>query len=158
MRWRRIPSFPLYEVSDTGLVRKFSGQLIPAKPQYNGYLRVRLQDEGNRYWRRVHNLVLEAFVGPRPSPRHHGDHGPDRDRTNNHLSNLRWASIEENEADKKVCESWRNSPRKASSPELVKAIRERNSNGESLRSIAKAYDLHPHSVSRIVRGFRHANT
>ena len=47
----------------------------------------------------VHRLVLEAFVGPCPEGLE-ACHSPDRDRTNNRLSNLRWGTREDNEADK----------------------------------------------------------
>ena len=48
----------------------------------------------------VHALVLLAFVGPAPTTRHVGAHG-DGIRHNNVLGNLRWATPQENEADKR---------------------------------------------------------
>lgn len=47
----------------------------------------------------VHTLVLTAFVGPRPSPKHQCRHFPDRDPSNNRLDNLRWGTFKENWAD-----------------------------------------------------------
>jgi hypothetical protein len=43
-------------------------------------------------------LVLEAFVGPPPTQAHHAAHW-DGNRLNNHVSNLRWATIQENNGD-----------------------------------------------------------
>lgn len=44
--------------------------------------------------KRVHDLVLETFVGQRPSNDHTGDH-KDRNTSNNRLNNLRWSSPSE---------------------------------------------------------------
>lgn len=46
----------------------------------------------------MHNLVLEAFVGPRPSPTHQAAHR-DGNKLNNRLDNLYWATPKENGAD-----------------------------------------------------------
>jgi hypothetical protein len=101
----------------------------------------------------VHVLVLETFVGPRPSPRHHGAHFPDNDKANNRLENLAWKLPKENEADKKQCGTAPKggATRKAQN---VERIRQRAAQGESYTKIARDEGLHRHSVSRIVRGLR----
>ena len=48
---------------------------------------------------KVHNLVAEAFLGPRPSSTHTVDH-IDRDVANNRVENLRWASKTEQVANR----------------------------------------------------------
>jgi hypothetical protein len=63
----------------------------------NGYPNVTLSHAGKSWLRRVHTLVLDAFVGPRPQ-------GMvcchiDGVRTNNLLSNLRWGTSSENNYD-----------------------------------------------------------
>ena len=100
--WLPIPAFPGYSISSLGQVRHQSRDLKP-QPR-GGYLRVRLvAPDGKRVWRPVHTLVLEAFVGPRPSPKHHGAHTPDNDRSRNSVDNLAWKLPSENEADKRAC-------------------------------------------------------
>jgi hypothetical protein len=62
----------------------------------NGYPHVSLGGVKKR--RYLHNLVLEAFVGPRPKgqvTRH-----LDGDKTNNTLSNLQYGTVSENMADR----------------------------------------------------------
>ena len=61
-----------------------------------GYRRVMVR--GNTTW--VHNMVAEAFIGPRPTPNHSVDHA-DRDRSNNSLSNLSWATKKQQVANQK---------------------------------------------------------
>ena len=149
--------FPGYEVSWKGHVRV---ERLTIAPQWRGdYLRVRLRAaDGRRAWRPVHALVLEAFVGERPSDRHHGAHFPDRDRSNNHVSNLRWALPEENEADKRVHGTHpRGGARIATSDSAVSAIRLAAEAGESFTSIGRRYGLHRTSVARIVAGHRRAS-
>jgi hypothetical protein len=49
----------------------------------------------------IHHLVLEAFVGPRPSGME-GCHFPDRSVKNNALSNLRWDTPKANSEDARI--------------------------------------------------------
>ncbi len=98
--WRAIDGYDGYEVSNLGRVRSFRSRqrgfrlAIPIirKPgivKDSGTQQVTLFDvDGRRKLRFVHNLVLEAFVGPRPDGMQ-GCHGDD-DPRNNRLSNLRW--------------------------------------------------------------------
>lgn len=100
--WRSIPSAPVYEVSDLGRVRTIrSGRIRKQVPdKRGGYLNLMfvLGVEKKRVLRKVHHLVLEAFVCPKPPglrTRH-----LDGDVTNNRLKNLKWGTSKENEADK----------------------------------------------------------
>lgn len=101
--WRAVPGHPGYEVSDLGRVRSYRNRqghptptprlLSPAIVQ--GYRHIKL---GRSRQTKVHLLVLEAFVGPRPDGMlcRHLDGNP----LNNRLSNLRWGTPEENYADR----------------------------------------------------------
>lgn len=97
-QWRPIPSSPGYEASDhgnirsvdrtitdaLGRVRRLKGQTLRPGPHPTGHLTVAI----GRKSRWVHQLVLEAFVGPRPDGMvtcHWNDNPAD-----NRLSNLRW--------------------------------------------------------------------
>lgn len=93
-----------YEVSDMGRVRRSGAGpgarvghiLTPTVGEY-GHLDVILHCDGDRIHRKVHALVLEAFIGPRP----HGLEGchNDGDASNNRASNLRWDTRSENALD-----------------------------------------------------------
>ena len=61
-----------------------------------GYKRLNLRDDNgklNRFY--IHRLVALAYI-PNPENKPQVDH-IDQNKTNNHLSNLRWASIKENQ-------------------------------------------------------------
>ena len=111
--WKSIPNFPGYEVSDLGEVRSWHSangrtphtettkprKLNPATYVDSDYLRVSLKcpNSGKFIVRRVHQLVLEAFVGPRPNNSivmHLNDNPKD-----NKLSNLKYATNQENSDD-----------------------------------------------------------
>jgi len=108
-QWKPIPGYEgYYEVSDQGRVRsldrmvkhksgglrRFPGKLLRTRSQGNDYLSVSLNKLGNAKTRLIHHLVLESFVGPRPT-NYVGCHG-DGDVSNNHLKNLKWATQSEN--------------------------------------------------------------
>lgn len=104
--WRPVPGSCGYEISSSGNFRRTSTKdgrpprAIQGSIEKGGYRRyfIAYQD-GRRKPVRAHRLVCEAFHGPRPSDRHFVAHG-DGNRLNNHQSNLRWATVAENEADK----------------------------------------------------------
>lgn len=95
MEWRPIPGEPDYEVSTEGSVRRV-GALRPlvGSPDKDGYLQVSL---GGKRTRKVHHLVLAAFVGARPPgliARHLDDV-----KDHNVLSNLVWGTLTQNNHD-----------------------------------------------------------
>ena len=98
--WRPIPDYEgFYEVSDQGDVRSLrSGQLRALTPHNDdGRLWLNLFKNGRRRTHFLHNLLLSAFVGPRPLGML-GCHN-DGDCRNNHLDNLRWDTPASNQQD-----------------------------------------------------------
>ncbi len=102
-RWRHAVGFEgRYNVSDTGLVMSLVANNAPRLLKQfagQGYPTVSLQDhDGRRCTRRVHALVLEAFVCPRPLGLQgaHVDGNPQ----NNRVENLYWATAKQNSADR----------------------------------------------------------
>lgn len=104
--WRVIPSFPAYEASDEGEVRRGEPYFISRsttilKPTVarHGYQYVCVRKETGQFISRtVHSLVCETFHGLQPSPEHEVAHR-DGVKSNNHADNLRWATPLENAAD-----------------------------------------------------------
>lgn len=97
---RQVLGFPDYFVTSLGRVfstKSGRPRLKKQCPTKKGYMNVYMEP-GNAT-ARIHRLVLEAFVGPRPSPRHEARH-LDGCPSNNRLSNLAWGTAAENLADK----------------------------------------------------------
>lgn len=106
-RWLPVPSAPGYEASDRGRVRSVDRIVVRTdgvRARYPSRIRTICRWKDGRHYvnlpggtRRVHLLVLEAFVGPRPMGME-GCHRDD-DQSNNALSNLRWDTPRENKLD-----------------------------------------------------------
>ncbi len=106
--WRSISGFEgRYEVSNLGDVRSLAsvnggGRVLKPYTAVDGYHLVDLfgSTGARRRAARVHCLVLEAFVGPRPDGMYgcHNDGNPQ----NNLLSNLRWDTPRNNSLDKVI--------------------------------------------------------
>ena len=108
----QLNDFPNYYVSNLGEVyrKKSNGTYRRLKPYMGGsnrgrdtkgkYKVVCLYENSTPYRKYVHQLVLEAFQGPRPLPHWQACH-TDGDRMNNTSWSLRWDTPEANREDKK---------------------------------------------------------
>lgn len=149
-RRARLGRWGLYEYTDAGRVLR---QIARA----DGYRLVTLVDGQRRERRRVHHLVLEAFVGPRPAGME-GCHA-DGDPSNNALANLRWDTHQGNVADtvrhgragNGGLPGGRN-PSARLTDEDVAEVRHRLSAGVSHRLIAAAFGVSKGAITKINRG------
>lgn len=92
-RWREIPWATGYLVSDQGEVySKYSKKVAKTKLRH-GYPSLSIQVNGKTKSVRVHRLVAELFVdGDTQLTVNHKD----KNRQNNHYTNLEWVTREEN--------------------------------------------------------------
>ena len=105
---KTIPEFPDYAITKDGRVwskprrdnigRDIGGVWLTSYPSTNGkYPIIRFWIRNKKYARRIHQLVLETYVGPCPDGMEcrHLDGNP----TNNNLDNLCWGTHTENMQD-----------------------------------------------------------
>jgi hypothetical protein len=95
--WKTIPTYPNYEISDLGEVRRVGKAKLlklTTKQGTHPYQRAHLCINGKSKTCVVHRLVLETFVGPCPESHQclHLDDNP----KNNKLENLKWGTAKEN--------------------------------------------------------------
>lgn len=125
----------------------------PSPDPDTGYIRVNLRDNGRRKNALVHRLVLEAFVGPSPTEEHESRH-LDGNASNNRLSNLRWGTSAENEADKKrhgTSPVGENHPHAKLTDQQVKEIRDMYKSGNYTQAeIASQYPVQRPQICRII--------
>jgi hypothetical protein len=160
--WRSIPSWPEYQVSDTGKVRRVGyasgarvGRILrQLRNKKTGYFSVCLSRSADQVRIDVHRLVAMAFHGPRPSADHLVAHN-DGSRTNNHARNLRWATQSENLRD---CREHGTALLGARNPMSrldevdVRSIRRMKMVGVPRAVIAEGFGLHKRTVFRILSG------
>lgn len=94
--WRLIKSFPYYEISSFGNVRRIkNGNIIKHWITNAGYCQVHLCDGSTRKAKSVHRLVAIEFLENKlnkPQVNH-----IDGNKQNNILSNLEWSTRSENQ-------------------------------------------------------------
>ena len=158
--WRPIPGWAAYEVSSDGRVRRVrqskgasaGRELRPMLNKKTRYFSVCLCEHPRSKRIDIHRLVALAFLGPQPSARHLVAHN-DGTRTNNVITNLRWATQSENLRD---CRSHGTAMIGSKNPSAsiseldVRAIRRMKTFGIPRAAIAEGYGMHIRSVFRIL--------
>ena len=93
--WKPVKNFEQrYTVSNTGKVKSLKNSIILKERDLRGYKRVALFKDGKPHDKRIHRLVGEVFID-NPDKKPEINH-KDKNRSNNHVSNLEWATSKEN--------------------------------------------------------------
>lgn len=89
--WKRIENYEgLYEVSNTGKVRDFKGNIKPMYKNNKGYYCLSLYYKGKTYHPTIHRLVAKAFI-QNPYNYNQVNH-IDCNKDNNNINNLEWCN------------------------------------------------------------------
>lgn len=168
VEYRPIEGFPGYRVGDDGTVWSCIKQtglgngggtrsylsdewtILKQTEMHRGYMTVALR----RRTKRVHRLVLTAFVGPCPAGME-GTHFPDRDKKNNRLTNLRWATPKQNQADRLTHGTDARGEKHhcaVLNEQAVREIFELKSKGFSYKAIANKFGVDKATVKDVVAG------
>lgn len=156
--WKNVVGFEGYILSNQGRIYDtLNKRFISRSDNGHGYLTVQLNRgrlRGSAH-RRVHVLVLEAFVGPRPIG-FHACHN-DGDKLNNCVWNLRWDSCKGNMRDKRKHgttqdQTGEKNPVSKLTKEDVLEIRKLLNRGIYQRTIAAKFGISRTCVSAIRTG------
>jgi len=146
-RWAVIDIAPRYDVSSHGLVRSRVGAqtrtLRPARGGKGRYLQVTLCVGADTHCRRIHRLMLTAFVGPCP-PGRQAAH-LNGDKYDNRIDNLAWVTPGENN-NQRIGHGTM--PRKFS-PGQIRSIRATARN-VGFRETARRYSVSHSTIADIV--------
>jgi len=166
-KWKAITGYEgAYEVSDLGRVRSLDrtiqhpngprfvrGKVLKCRKSRRGYFRVSLKSHQRQQQFSVHVLVARAFI-PNPNNKPEVNHKNGKQKWNNSVSNLEWATKEENaqHASENDLVAWgsRNFGSKISTKDVL-AIRKRYAaGGITQTALAKQYGIKQPQVSAIV--------
>jgi protein gp37 len=151
---RPIEGYPGYFVSSHGNIyseKRGSRRRLKPDAGEQGHMRVPLYRAGDKSYDRllVHRIVLEAFVGPPPTPETQGRHR-DGNPANNAESNLRWGDQEANWADSLRHGTHRRYSKLTDTE--VAAIRRRHAEGESAEALGREFPVSATQVRNIAAG------
>ena len=161
VQWRPIPDLPAYEINEFGDVRRLTeavtrrkGHVVRGHTTSQGYRKYKLATpEGKRqFW--AHRLVARAFIGPPPSRDHVIAHR-DGNRLNNHYTNLRWATVAENNADTALHGSLKgenNGRARLTMKQVAEARRKYSGRHGEQSSLAREYGMSPSAMRSILIG------
>ena len=153
--WLPVPSNPRYKVSTAGNVIGPLGIIMKGSKDKDGYLYLALfLPNRSRQFRRIHTLVAEAFIGPRPAGMyvaHRNGHNDD-----NRLENIYYATPKENCADMfrhgRDCIGERAYCSKLKLADVVCIASETNRSDQNAREVAAKYGVSSSSVHNIWQG------
>ena len=131
--------------------------LSPYKGGVKGYPVVALRFRGETLRCSVHQLVAEAFIGPRPAGMDTAHN--DGNVENNAVENIRYASRRDNLADRVqhgTAQIGERNPAAVLSDYEAQQIRDRRRSGEKLKVLATAYGVSESAICQIANGKRRA--
>lgn len=174
--WRDVPGYVgYYQASNHGRVRSLdrsvvtkqkrkdgspvyrtlTGKVMPGTPvPRGGHLRTSLGRDGVQWNTSIHQVVALTFLGPCPDGKEiaHGDGNP----TNNRPENLRYATREENEADKLLhgtdSRGIKHVSSKLTEAQVLQIRYTYRQGGTTQKALGAEYGVSGRNISGIVRG------
>lgn len=152
--WRSIAGWENYEVSSLGRVRRGSRLLAQTWTGTVGkqYLACNLSDAPRRKTARVHCLVAEAFLGPKPAG--FDTAHLDGDRENNSLANLAYVTPSENNLHKRAHGTMSKGEKRHNailSENVIREIRNRSTlSGAKNVALAREFGVSEQQISKVV--------
>ena len=161
-KWKKIPGFDRYEVSEMGEVRttrrSMTGghepQVLKPNISKKGYVKYNLCQNSKYKTLLGHRLVAEAFI-PNPENKPCVDH-INFDKSDNRAENLRWCTVTENNhaTDRAGLRHAATNPNRAKklTAEAVAEIRRLANEGVRTGLIAEEFDVAKSTIRLVVTG------
>lgn len=151
--WARIPGYPGYHASTTGVIKSKRGR-ISVRIDRSGNHYVQLWKGGKAKYHTVGRLVLLTHVGP-PPPGTQCCHGP-KGRSNHSIDNLSWGTPSKNNGKDRKRDGTLPSGEQHGNAKLsrseVAEIKTRLKRGDERKQIAKEYRVSKSTIDHIATG------
>lgn len=156
-KWKVIPGYDAYEVSNAGRVRRASdsptggykaGRVMNQKTSTPGYWLVALCRDGVPKWHSTHRLVLAAFIRPSRLQCNHKNGNP----KDNRLENLEYVTAKQNSIHRARVLKRNGGFKPRMGEAEVRLIFKRRKSGALLREIAAEVGCTASNVSYILKG------
>lgn len=131
---KKIKNFEQYGVTQEGKVWSYKNNIFLSPGiDKDGYQYVNLFLNGKSYTKRIHRLVAEVFI-PNFQNKKTVDH-IDRNRRNNNVSNLRWATSSQQNKNRTLTQELINNQRNAA-----------KLGGKAVAKVIQQRDLYTHQI------------
>ena len=160
-RVRPVPGEDGYFATESGEVwstrrrepRKLKPCLALANKYHRGYLVIGFTRKGRGpKTRLLHHVILETWVSPRPSERHHARHLDD-DPMNNNVSNLAWGLPWQNKLDEQ--RNGRSKVRRRFNASHIRAMLALRAAGWSYAEIGDVFERSSMVIQQLILGYRY---
>lgn len=164
MEWRNIPGFENYLISENGSVKRAvkacnskAGKVLKPYIKKTGYQEYGLCKGGKSYSLLTHRLVAITFLGE-GAPGFEVCHN-DGNKLNNHYSNLRWDTHQENCKDiaRHGFSRGENSSNAKLNDEKVRQIKKLKKQGKTSKEIAALYGVGVRLITDVIGGYKWAH-
>lgn len=158
VEYRPVDGFDQYRVgSDGSIWSQQSGRWkkLTTHPDKHGYYRIKLCLDRKTHWRKVHQLVMRAFVGPCPDGMEIAHE--DGVKANCALSNLRYDTHKGNHADRLrhgTSNAGERNGMSTMTEDRVRELRKRARSGEPKQELMREFSLSRRGYERILSGQR----
>lgn len=155
-KWREVIGYPGYLVSSMGRIMGLKKTILKPAPDQDGYLTISAYKKGKKKTKRVHHLVAEAFIGPRPDG-YFACHVNGRNQDNRSL-NIEYATPKKNVEDSRkhgTMTTGENHPNSKITEEDALFIIENYKpydKGLGSRALAKRFGIAQQNISSIAKG------
>ena len=156
--WKQSSYCYLYEVSNKGQVKnKITGNIKKQYKDKRGYMRTGLTIDKKTVVVRVHNMVIDAFLGVRTNKHTLYINHIDGDKSNNNLENLELVTPKENSQHASrtgLIPSGEDCYQAQYTNDQIRNLHYLYRSGRSIESLAVEYDTKKSNIDRILKGDR----
>lgn len=159
--WKTIPNFEKYEISNDGKIRSYqkdwNGKILKQKTDKDGYKEIGLYKNGEKYYFRVHRLVLSVYNPIENESEFEVNH-KNGIKDDNRIENLEWCTPLEN--TRHAIKLGNRDPRKGedngmsklTKNEVLEIVKLNKDTDMTHKEISNNYNVGRSTITRVLNG------